>query len=224
MTSDVPWWMNRRGSRMNKTEKYIQNAIAQGGGLSGVASNTPTQYADRQKQYFADRNRAYTEERACLASDFVKAKVQGIGEDFETLVDMSIRLSDILTPSTSQNKRMDDFKEVLIPNRAVTYIPLGAKIQTMGSTWLVINPSNLSSVNTKTVVSRCNASYNSYDPYGNLVTGPLLVEKVNMLGNDNEKGENIIIMDGYFNITCQLNANTARLSENSRILLGRKAL
>ena len=207
---------------MNQSEKYVRDAALLSN-ASGAPTNAPPQYADRQTQYFVERNRSFVEERAYLASDYVKAKVQGVTDDFDTFVDLSIRLSDILSPTATATKRMDDFKEVLIPNRSITYLPLGAKILTMGSTWLVINPANLSTVNTKTVVGRCNAAYNSYDAYGNIITEPLLVEKVNMLGNDNENGENLMLMDGYFNITCQLNENTARLSENSRIILGRKA-
>ena len=92
----------------------------------------------------------------------------------------------------------------------------------MGNTWLCINPSNISSVKTKAVVARCNASYNSYDYYGNVITEPIVVERNAMLGNNNSGKENIVLMNGYFNVACQLNENTAKLQENSRIILGKK--
>lgn len=207
---------------MNDSQKYIKNAIV----LSSSAissNNAPSQYGSRQKQYFSERTRAYTDNRSYLASDYVKAQVQGLLEDFYEYVETHIRLSDIVSPSASISKRVDDFKEVLIPDKSISYIPIGARIETMGNTWIVINPSNISSVTAKTVVGRCNASYNSYDAYGNIVTEPIMIEKAAMLGNDTEDWENIVLMDGYFNITCQLNKNTSRLSENSRIILGRKA-
>lgn len=208
---------------MNESEKYIKNSVAISPFYPARASNTPEQYGSRQKQYMKEQSRSFAEERAYLASDYVSARVQGITEDFYSYVGMNIRLADIVSPSATTSKRTDDFKEILIPDASVAYIPIGAKIITMGSTWLVINPSNLSTAVTKAVVGRCNASYNSYDAYGNVVTEPLLVEKVSMLGNDGEKKENIVLMDGYFNITCQKNENTERLSENSRIIMGKKA-
>jgi hypothetical protein len=86
----------------------------------------------------------------------------------------------------------------------------------------VINPSNIGSEATKTVVVWCNTSYNSYDPYGNVVTEPIYVERTNMMGNDNESKLNLVLMDGYFNVTCQLNENTEKLNQNKRFILGKK--
>lgn len=206
---------------MNQSERYIKGAASLASSFR-TENNNPSQYASKEKEYFAERNRVYGSERAYLSSDYVSAEAQGITEDFYEFVKTNVRLSDIVSPSAG-GKRVDDFKEVLLAERGITYIPIGAKMQTMGSTWLVINPSDLSSVYTKTVVGRCNASFNSYDYYGNVVTEPLIVEKLSMLGNDNEKEKNIVLMDGYFNMTCQLNPNTKQLTENSRIILGKKA-
>lgn len=162
-------------------------------------------------------------ERAYLSSDFVQAEVQGLTENFYDYTTLNIRLADIITPSATSTKRVDDFKQVLIPDMAVDYLPLGAKINTMGSTWLVINPSNLSADGLATsVVARCNATYNSYDYYGNIVIEPIVVEKYSMQGNDNDNAINLVLMDGYFNITCQLNENTRKLGINKRIILGDK--
>ena len=58
------------------------------------------------------------------------------------------------------------------------------------------------------VVARCNATYNSYDYYGNIIVEPIVVEKYTMSNNDNDNSINLVLMDGYFNITCQLNENT----------------
>ena len=65
----------------NQSEKYINGAILQSGGISNVQTNMPLQYVDRQKQYMAKRSRQFVSERAKYASDYVQAEVQGIAKD-----------------------------------------------------------------------------------------------------------------------------------------------
>lgn len=206
---------------MNDSQKYIKNLIFGNDG-GKVVQNTPTQYNFRQKQYLADRTARYSAERAYLSSDFVKADIQGLLPYFYDYKTLNIRLADIITPSASTTKKTDDYKQILIPDRKVDYLPIGAKINTMGSTWLVVNPSNISSVVANAVVARCNATYNSYDYYGNIIVEPIVVEKYTMSNNDNDNSINLVLMDGYFNITCQLNENTQKLGINKRIILGDK--
>lgn len=203
----------------NESEKYINTSLY--GSASGRAykTNAPTQYQNQQKQYMNDQTRRFIAERAYLSSDFVVAEVQGITDNFYDYVTTKIRFSDII-PKSSLTKKNDDFKEVLFADPKISYIPMGAKIKTMGSTWLVTNPSNISSVYTSAVVVRCNTSYNSYNEYGALVTEPIYVEKASMLGNDDVTKQNLVLLDGYFNIICQLNENTRKLGENQRIMLG----
>lgn len=204
------------------SKQYIKSVSAFNGGVNLKPQNTPTQYKDRQTQYMAGRTATFDAHRAYLSTDYVNAEVQGVvNGDFYKWVNTNIRLADIQVQSAT--KRIDDYKQVLLPELGIDYFPIGAKIKTMGSTWLCVNPSNISSVNTKAVVARCNASYNSYDYYGNIITEPIVVERNSMLGNDNGSEKNIVLMNGYFNVTCQLNENTAKLQENSRIILGRKA-
>lgn len=206
---------------MNDSQKYIKNLMFDGNG-SNVVRNTPSQYNTRQRQYLAKRTAKFATERAYLASDFVQADIQGLTENFYDYLTLNIRLSDISTPSASTIKRTDDFKQVLIPDASIDYLPIGAKINTMGNTWLVVNPSNISSVMATSVVARCNATYNSYDYYGNIIVEPIVVEKYTMSNNDNDNSINLVLMDGYFNITCQLNENTKNLGINKRIILGDK--
>ena len=205
------------------SNKYIKNVSAfHYGNIHN--GNTPAQYKDRHKQYMAERTAMFDANRAYLSTDYVNAEVQGlIEEDFYAWVNTNIRFSDISNSSSSGGKKIDDCKQVLFPELGIEYFPLGAKIKTMGNTWLSINPSNISSVKTKAIVERCNTSYNSYDYYGNVVTEPIIVESASMFSNGNEYQKNIVLMNGYFNVTCQLNENTAVLKENSRIILGRKA-
>lgn len=209
----------------NQSEKYISQTIAFGDNTSFVPeSNSPSQYKSRQRQYLANRTSLFNATRAYLATDYVEANVQGTNPDnFYEWLTTYIRLADISKLSANASKKADDYKIVLFPQLGISYVAIGAKIQTMGSTWIVINPQNISSPSAKTIVARCNASYNSYDYYGNVITEPLVVEKYAMLGNDNANSSNMVLMDGYFNVTCQLNSNTQNLKQNSRLILGNKA-
>lgn len=203
----------------SQSEKFISASLYGSSLKKGYANNTPVQYADRQKQYGETVSRTFIAERAYLSSDFVSAEVQGITENFYEYVKTKIRLSDV-SSQFSLSRKKDDFKEILFADPKISYIPIGAKIKTMGSTWLVIDPSNLSSAQTTAVIVRCNTSYNSYNEYGALVTEPIYAEKASMLGNDDFTKQNLVLIDGYFNVICQLNENTERLGHNQRIMLG----
>lgn len=207
----------------NQSEKYIQGAILQGGGTPNVKVNAPIQYADRQHQYMARRTRQFVSERAKYSSDFIQAKVQGLdNSDFYRYLTTYVRLSDMHSSPTI-TQPTDETKNILFAEEKIDYFPIGAKFETMGSTWICTNPSNLSSVNANAVVRRCNTSYNLYDYYGNILTEPIVLEKITMVGNDNDKPQNLVMMDGYFNVICQLNDNTKQLGLNQRIILGSKA-
>lgn len=209
----------------NKSENYIKNAAMQGNHTPYTSAlNTPVQYANRQHQYYAKRTAQFIKARAQYASDFVQADVQGLVlDDFYKYVSTCIRFSDIASQSATGTKSVDDVKVILFQEPTIDYFPIGAKLQTMGSTWLCTNPSNISSVHATAVVQRCNAAYSLYDYYGNILTEPIVVEKVTMASNDNSNPQNLVLMEGYFNVTCQLNENTRQLGQNQRIILGSKA-
>lgn len=204
----------------SQSEKYIKSSLY--GGAKGISykTNAPLQYADQKKQYGNDATRQFIKERAYLSSDYVVAEVQGITKNFYEYVKTTIRLADVSNPNVTSTKKTDDFKEILFSDPKITYIPIGSKIKTMGSTWLVVNPSNISSSRTSAIVARCNTSYNSYNEYGALVTEPIYVEKSSMLGNDDFTKQNLVLLDGHFNVICQLNENTKKLGHNQRIMLG----
>lgn len=208
---------------MNQSEKFIRNISSYSGATSTVPSNTPAQYQSRQQQYMAGRNADFVANRSYLATDYVLAAVQGTTDNFFSWVNEYIRLSDFKTSTSSFTKRMDDYKQILFSNKAIQYFPIGAKLQTMGNTWICVDPGNMSSPNTSSVIVRCNASYNSYDEYGNIVTEPIYVERYDMLGNNNESPNNLELMDGNFRVICQRNSNTEKLGMNKRIILGRYA-
>ena len=208
----------------NNSEKYIQGVALQSGAGIGPVSNTPLQYGNRQHQYLAHRTEQFVKARAKYSSDFVQANVQGlVAEDFYRYLTTFIRFADIAAQSATGSKNVDDVKVILFSEPSIDYFPIGAKIQTMGSTWLCTNPSNISSVHSTAIVQRCNAAYCLYDYYGNIVTEPIIVEKVAMASNSNSTPENLVMMEGYFNVTCQLNEYTKALGQNQRLILGSKA-
>lgn len=204
------------------TQQYLsQVAAITGAGLKPMP-NAPSRYKSRQHRYMAERLDRFTEARAYLADDYANAQVQGLTEDFYAYTDIDIRLSDVTTDRVTDffGKKTDDFKRVLLPPRCLEYIPVGAKLQTMGSTWICVNPANLSSANATAVIARCNATYNSYDDYGNVVTEPICVQKTDMVANRNESHQNIVLAEGYYTVLCQLNDVTRKLHLNKRIVLG----
>lgn len=191
-----------------------------------VKSNTPPQYADRQHQYTADIRSMFDAQRDYLSTDYVKARVQGLNpNDFYAWTETYIRLSDVSTQSVTafDSKQYDDFKEILFPDRSIDYIPVGAYVETMGSIWLVVNPSNMGTATANTVIARCRAHYNFYDAYGNILQEPLVVDRRAMLSNRKENPSNIELPEGYFNVKCQINENTMKITDNTRFILGRNA-
>lgn len=206
---------------MNDSEKYLKGIKPQTLSGANVLTNAPSQYASKQRTYMAERTRLFAQKRAYLSTDYVNADVQGLTKNFYDYTNLNIRLADIVNESPTSKKK-DDFKNILFPDMVIDYFPIGAKVITMGNTWIATNPSNMSYANAGGIIARCNASYNSYDYYGNIVTEPIVVEKYSMLGNNNEDPRNLVLMDGYFNVTCQKNIVTEKLGQNKRIILGSK--
>lgn len=206
---------------MPNSDKYLRAVGTPS--ISAVRTNKPKQYKDRQRQYMAERRSLYDEARDYLATDFVKARVQGLNpDDFYEWTETYIRLSDVSTQSVTafDSKQYDDFKEILFRSRTIDYIPVGAYVETMGSIWMVVNPGNMSSGVTNAVIARCRAHWSFYDAYGNIKWEPLVIDRRTMLSNRNESPENLVLMEGYFNIKCQKNENTMKLKDNQRIILG----
>ena len=210
---------------MNVSQKYIRSSSTSLPKVTPVVTNAPSQYKDRQYQYLADRRTLFDEARDYLATDFVKARVQGLKENFFEWTETEIRLSDVSTQSVTafDSKQYDDFKEILFRSRKIDYIPVGAYVETMGSIWMCVNPGNMSSPTTNAVIARCRAHWTFYDGYGNIQWEPLVIDRRTMLSNRNESPENLVLMEGYFNVKCQKNANTIKLKDNQRMILGNYA-
>lgn len=206
---------------MNDTAKFIRESIAVSGGDSDLSSNAPRSYADRQKQLHGKATRQFVSKVAQYATDYVEAEVQGLTDNFYEWVKTKVRFTDITTRSGTSQKS-DDWKMIMFPEIDINYFPLGAKVRTMGSTWLCVNPTNISVVNASAIVRRCNTSYNSYDEYGNVHTEPIIVENDNAQADSNESPMNMVLMASNYRVICQLNEFTKRLGQDKRIVLGTK--
>lgn len=203
-------------------QSSIKNAALTAGGVLFHATNAPAQYQSRQRQYHADETTRFTEKYAQYASDYVKGQAQGLDSDnmmaWQTIY---LRFSDIGRATATTTKKSDDYKRVQIANRSVDYLPPGAKIVTMGSTWLAINPNNISGVGAGGIVQRCNAVWNYLDWYGNVRSEPIAVDRALARANNTDTQEAMNLTKGYFDVKAQLNGATAQLAENSRMILGR---
>lgn len=202
-------------------EKNIASGLCAGGRISGSVKNTPAQYKSREKQYLSDPSARFTEKISKYASNFVKARVQGLDpNDRESWTETRIRIADIAPDSASTLRKQDDYKIVLFADQRIEYVPEGSKIETMGSTWLVVNPTNISNDIGGGIIQRCRTVWNHLDWYGNLLSEPICAEKAILTANESDMQEYALITKGYVNIVCQCNAETRQLNTNSRIILG----
>lgn len=202
--------------------KYIGNAGVLSGQLNAPKENAPTQYSDKQFPYFNHVSTRFYQEYAKYASDYIKARAQGLNrEDPEKWESVTMRMADLVKESGALQRQFDDYKMVLLDRMKYAYIPRGAKFETMGSTWLCTNPENISGGDGIGVVQRCKAVWNHLDFYGNVVSEPLCVEGTEILrANAPDPQYNMVIAKGYYNVKCQYNKNTAQIDDNTRMILG----
>ena len=200
---------------------YLRNGALTSGNLNPVAVNTPAQYDNRQRQYFDPETRAFTQKVAQYSSDFVVAQVQGIDESNPTAWGTyRLRFADVVRPTAAIQRHYDDYKQFLFESKQIEYVRPGTKIVTMGSTWLVINPQNVSGSSGSGLVRRCNAIWNYYDYYGNVVSEPIVVENARANANDSDSQASQYVTKGYFNVICQYNDFTRQIDTNTRLILG----
>lgn len=202
-------------------QKSLKDAMLTGNGLVSWRNNTPMQYSGKQRQYFSPETRTFTQEMARYASDFVEGQVQGLDPnaplEWQTRL---LRMADIVKPTAAIQRDFDDYKMILFADRDIEYVMPGAKIVTMGSTWLVVNPVNISGSDGCAVVRRCNAVWNFLDFFGNVISEPILVENSRANANDSDAQQSLLIAKGYFNVICQYNDYTKQIDTNTRMILG----
>ena len=189
-------------------------------------TNRPAQYNDRRNPYFGDPTARFVQAYGKYASDYTACRVQGLDRDPANFYEWSeqlVRFADARKKGNAIDRPIDNYKEFLFVDRRIEYVPEGAKMETMGSTWLVTNPANISSAVGGGIIRRCNATWNHLDWYGNVLKEPMVVENVKLNADANDFQETVLIMQGYFNIIIQRNGETENLDVNSRLILGRMA-
>lgn len=187
-----------------------------------VQSKEPSQYADRANEYYSAETLSFVDEYARYSSDYCEAEIQGLNpsEPFEYTT-VHIRLADIITSSASATQQMDNKKNILIAEKEYTYLRKGAKVRTMGSTWLVINPANISNGDGKGIIQKCDALWHYLDYYGNVCAEPLAIGQDYLRANDPDAQRNTMIAKGYFEAKMQYNDATKQLLQNNtRMILG----
>jgi len=202
----------------------VKTAALMGGiAVRPVQTNNPTQYADRQRQFFDPETRAFTKMTARYASDFLEARVEGLGSDGKAWGNYRLRFADVVRPSAAIQRHFDDYKQFLFESPKIEYVRPGTKIDTMGSIWLVLNPQNVSGASGSGLCRRCNAVWNHLDWYGNVISEPIIAENERANANDSDAQNSQLITKGYFNIICQYNEETRQIDTNTRMILGSAA-
>ena len=194
------------------------------GRINRYRTNAPAQYSDRKHQYYADETRLFVEQYDRFSSDYVDAMVQGLNPgDPYGYTKVHLRLSNVITSTSAVNEVYDNYKRIEIAEKQYAYIRRGAKVVTMGNTWLVTNPNNMSGITGQAVIQRCDATWNHLDYYGNVVSEPVCIDRLDMRGVDPDSQRSTMINTGYYSVKLQYNADTMQLGNNSRLFLGDSA-
>lgn len=163
-------------------------------------------------------------------SDLVKASAAGTNafDDYKMILLCGVAPQPELTAEyqAADGRYWADPDHAYIVSEAIRrdmcYIHKGAKIMAMGSTWLVINPMNMSDSN-KAVIQRCNVTWRYLDFYGNVCAEPMCIYPQKMRANDPDSQRSSMITKGYFDGFAQYNQATRQLRNNSRMILGSSA-
>ena len=142
--------------------------------------------------------------------------------DFYKWTKVHLRSSNVINPSTGENLSTS-WQSILILDRKVDFIPIGAYVKYNNSIWIVYNPDNIASPTGNTIVIRCNTTYNTLDYYGNLVKTPMFYAKGTVLASSPYYMELSATLDGYQHVIMQLNEVTEKITNNTRIILGKSA-
>ena len=207
---------------MEDLKQIAKQAGLNGGHRMDYRERQPSQYADRQFEYFANTTHLFREQYLEYASDFFEAEIQNWDNngEWETVY---IRMADVVRPSAAIQRHFDQYKMVIPRDPSINYLQPGTKIRAMGSYWLVVNPMNISGGEGSAIVQRCNAVWNYLDWYGNVVSEPIIVENARANASAPDAQTDQRIATGYYNVTCQYNDFTRQINDNTRLILGSKA-
>lgn len=210
---------------MSGMQNYARRAQRMSGSTIQNGSNNPCRYVSRQTEYLEGPTKAFYGENAKWASDYFKARVQGLNpDDFYAWWETTARMADVVKPgATTITKPIDDYKLVLFDDRRISYVPAGTKLEAMGSTWICVNPNSVSGGTGTGLFQRCNAAWNYLDFYGNVCSEPIAVKRSSMMANNPDEQRIELVAKGYFDVVCQYNEATRQLGQNSRMILGASA-
>lgn len=211
---------------MNELLKRARNIVLNGGLRTSYGTRQPTQYADRGYEYFADPTQLHREQMLQYASDFFPGAMVQNWDRGGAWENVPLRMANVIKPTAAINRALDEYKMVVPEDPTINYLRPGTKIECMGSTWLVVNPDNISGGEGVAIVRQCKAVWNHLDYYGNVVSEPIILDldifgHANASAPDTQTTQNI--STGYYNITAQYNEFTRQINDNTRLILGSKA-
>ena len=206
----------------NNLKNNIKNGLLTASRLNNVVTNSPANTSPKYSKY-NDEATAYYHEYAPYASNVFDAEIQGLDyNDFYKWTKVHLRSSNVINPSTGENLSTS-WQSILILDRKVDFIPIGAYVKYNNSIWIVYNPDNIASPTGNSIVIRCNTTYNTLDYYGNIVKTPMFYAKGTVLASSPYYMEFSATLDGYQHVIMQLNDVTEKITNNTRIILGKSA-
>lgn len=206
----------------NNLQNSIKNGLLTASRLNNVVTNAPANTSPKYSKY-NDEATAYYHEYAPYASNVFEAEIQGLDyNNFYAWTKVHLRSSNVINPSTGENLSTS-WQSILILDRKVDFIPIGAYVKYNNSIWIVYNPDNIASPTGNTIVIRCNTTYNTLDYYGNIIKTPMFYAKGTVLASSPYYMELSATLDGYQHVIMQLNEVTEQITNNTRIILGKSA-
>lgn len=203
-------------------QNSIKNGLLTSSRLNNVVTNAPANTSPKWSKY-NDEATAYYHEYAPYASNVFEAEIQGLDyNNFYAWTKVHIRSSNVINPSTGENLSTS-WQDILILDRNVDFLPIGAYVKYNNNIWIVYNPDNIASPTGNGIVIRCNTTYNTLDYYGNLIKTPMFYAKGTVLASSPYYMEYSATIDGYQHVIMQLNEVTKKITNNTRIILGKSA-
>lgn len=201
---------------------YIKDGRLASSRMNPVVTNAPSGTVPIHTKY-NDETAAYYDTYAQYADNVFDAEIQGLDySDFYKWTKVRIRSSNVIDPSTGENLSIS-WQKILILDKHIDFVPIGAYLKYNNATWIVYNPDNIASSTGGAIVIRCNQTYNTLDYYGNIVKTPMFVAKGTILASSPYYMEYSATIDGYQHIVMQLNDVTSKITNNTRIILGKSA-
>lgn len=203
--------------------------LARDAAMLGVAGSVNKSNGQRyrtglKKQYFRDETALFTEDVGELASNVYETASQGIDfDDWYKYVPIMIRVDNAVQISSGELLTDDWMKIRVVKPTGVDTIGQGAYMNFDSNWWMVYKPKGVFTVRGTALIRRCNTVVKKLDYYGNIVSVPMIFNKLGTLGNAPAITENMILSKNYMNCFCQLNDVTREFTENTRMIQGKAA-